>query len=408
MKKTISIIIIIFLLLLGGVAYYLYINKENPKVDSGTIFNNVKNFLPFGKPQQNIVPVEERNNSTSTENTNTQPIKTERMFQISSTPTSGYVAIDRTSTSSEFYFNKEKNATTSTTTKKTDTFVRYMERASGHIYEFKTLDLEKGRISNNTIPKVYETYFNASGTAFITRTLSGENIITEYIKINSASSTETLSNPVLYPFNTDIVIVRGDNVFYTTKNYAGSVGFVTPFDNKKPTQIFSTQLREISGSWDGGNIMEIFSKPNSQIGGISFVIDIKKKTIKESLSGILGLTTNPNNDGSSSLYNTNIDDLSLGSKIGSTNTAIYLKTKTLPEKCVWSKKNTKIVYCAVPVYIEKMGYPEKWYQGVVSFNDDFWRVNTETGEQTLVYRPTVDGKAPPDAISLSLNEKENF
>ena len=44
----------------------------------------------------------------------------------------------------------------------------------------------------------------------------------------------------------------------------------------------------------------------------------------------------------------------------------------------------------------------------VFFNDTFWSINVETGEQNLVYDPISDGKAQPDAINLSLNEKENY
>lgn len=407
MKKTITIIIIIFLILLGGVGYYLYINSGDQKVDSGTIFDSVKNFLPFGTPSQTN-QINPNNNASSSQNTNNQTIKIDRMFQISNVPTAGFVAIDTVSTSTEIFFNQEKNATLSTSTKQTNTFVRFVERATGNVIESKISNLEKTRISNNTIPKTYEAFLNSKGTDLITRTLSGDNILTEYREINSGTSSEKTTTAIVYPYNTDTLITRGDSVFYTTKTSVGSVGYITTFDNKKPTQIFTTPLREIGASWDGGNILEIFNKPNSQFGGVSFVVDIKKKTIKESLSEIRGLTTNVNFDGSHSLYNTNIDNLSLGSKVGSTNMATYLTTKTLPEKCVWSKKNTKIAYCAVPNYPQEVGYPEKWYQGVVSFSDDFWRINVETGEQVMIYRPTADNKPIQDVTDLALNEKENY
>ena len=123
---------------------------------------------------------------------------------------------------------------------------------------------------------------------------------------------------------------------------------------------------------------------------------------------ILGLTTNPNLDGSYTLYNTSIENLDLGAKKGNTNTALYLTTKTLPEKCVWSKKNIKVAYCAVPSYFVKTGYPEKWYQGLISFVDDFWSINVETGEQKLIYRPSSENKPLQDVTNLSLNDKENY
>jgi hypothetical protein len=407
MKKTITIIIIVFLILLGGIGFYLYVNNGQT-INSGKIFDDVKNFFPFGTPSSQNEPINQNTGSTTDQYTNNKPIKIDRMFQISNTPTAGYTAIDIVSTSSQIYFNKEKNATSSTTTKQTETFVRYVERATGNVLESKIPTLEKTRISNLTIPKVYESFLSASGTEFITRTLYGENIVTEYRKINTGTSTATTSDPITYPYNTDIFITNGNSVFYTTKSSTGSTGYVGTFDNKKPTQLFVTPLREISASWGGGNVLEIFSKPNSQHGGVSFTVDIKKKTVKESLSRILGLSTNINFDGTYSLYNTSIETLALGAKKGDSNTAFYLNTKTLPEKCVWSKISTKVAYCVVPSYIEKVGLPEKWYQGVLFFNDTFRMINVETGEQNIIYDPVSDGKAQPDAINLSLNEKENY
>lgn len=408
MKKTITIIIIIFLILLGGIGYYLYINSGDQGINSGKIFDSVKNFFPFGAPSAPSDQTNQNTSSSTNQNTKTQPVKTDRLFQISETPTAGFVAIDTISTSTEIFFNKEKNATTSTSTKLTETFVRFVERATGNVLESKISNLEKSRISNATIPKVYEAFLNSKGTELIVRTLSGETITTEYRKINVGTSTATSSQTILYPFNTDIFIARGDSVFYTVRTALGSTGYIGTFDNKKPTQIFSTPLRDIGASWSGGNAIEIFNKPNSQYVGISFAIDIKKKTIKESLSGILGLTTNPNMDGSYTLYNTSIENLDLGSKKGNTNTALYLTTNALPEKCIWSKKNIKIAYCAVPNYFVKTEYPEKWYQGLVSFADDFWSINVETGEQKLVYRPSSENKPLQDVTNLSLNDKENY
>ncbi len=417
MKKIIFILILIFVLILGGIGYYVYINNGNQSVNPGEIFKNVKNFFPFGTPSVQVEQNATNTSSGTIRNQTEQPKQQDRMFKISEAPVSGFVTKDITSTSTELFFNKEKNATTSTTTKQTETFIEFIERATGHIFEYKLSNQEKNRISNTTIPKVYNAYLNSKGTEFITQTLSDENINTEYRKIMFATTTgtstdtqklNTLSKSVFYPYNTDIIIAKGDFVFYTTKTANGSIGYISGFENKKPIQIFSTPLREIGAIWSGGDIVEIFNKPHSEYEGISFSVDIKKKTIKQTITGINGLTASPNTDGTYILYNSNIGNLSLSSKKLSSNTDNFLNLKTLPEKCVWSKKNTKIIYCAVPVFVENTGYPEKWYQGIVSFNDEFWSINVETGDKYLVYSPKNDKKDSPDATNLTLNNKENY
>ena len=76
MKKTITIIIIVFLLLLGGIGFYLYINNGQT-VNSGKIFDGVKNFFPFGTPTQNE-PVSPNTTPNTEPITNTQPKKIDR------------------------------------------------------------------------------------------------------------------------------------------------------------------------------------------------------------------------------------------------------------------------------------------------------------------------------------------
>ena len=56
--------------------------------------------------------------------------------------------------------------------------------------------------------------------------------------------------------------------------------------------------------------------------------------------------------------------------------------ETLPEKCVWSKADASIFYCAVPENIPADNiYPDVWYQGLMSFSDAIWKVNIKTGEE---------------------------
>ncbi len=420
MKKIITIIVIIFLLALTGIGYFVFTNTNQQTINPGTVFDNVKNFFPFGKPDTQT----ETQVSTSTDsNDNTQQIQepkvTERMFQISSAPTAGYVSFDVISTSTlaeqtSISFGTSTFATTSTSTKakivsasstkQTDTFVRFMERVTGHIYEVKIPTLEKKQISNLTSPKVYNAVFNSNGSEVISRQLNNENIATTYTKLSTSTSNTNRS----YPNNTDILITKKDSVFYTTKSQNGSVGYISTFDNKKTTQIFSTPLRDILAEWSGGDIVAIFPKPHSEYSGVLSFIDTKKGTFKQVLSGINGLTALPNSDATYFLYNTNSKNLNLAAQKISSGLDINFQNKTLPEKCVWSKKNINLVYCAIPTYISESGYPEKWYQGVISFSDKVWVLDVQTGEERLVYNPSIDNKPLPDITSLTLNDKENY
>ena len=81
-----------------------------------------------------------------------------------------------------------------------------------------------------------------------------------------------------------------------------------------------------------------------------------------------------------------METFSRGSKV---TTAIYtasgsrkgdLSFNTLPEKCVFSKKNPAVVYCGMPKNFEQELLPDSWWQGKISFNDEICKINTDTGE----------------------------
>lgn len=413
MKKTLTIIIIIFLLLLAGIGAFLYINSGNQNINSQTIFDNVKNFFPFGNTTTT--------DSTSTKSEQTNPgIKNdnkpvvERFFQISNTPTSGYIAIDVVSTSTKLSFGSTTVATSTkkgsaaSTTKEINTFVRFVDRATGHIYESKIPTLEKTRLSNTTLPKVYDAVFNSKGTEVVMRFLNGENISTVYNKILTGTSTATTSTNLLYPSNTDIFISNKDSVFYTVRGSESSTGYLSTFDRKKSTQVFTTELRDILAVSSGGDNVALFSKPHSDYPGVLFLVNTKTGKSQQVLSGINGLTGLPNIDASYVLFNTNSKDLSLAAQKISSNIPFNLAPKTLPEKCVWSKIHKTLLYCAIPTLIPDGGYPEKWYQGSVSFVDNIWSMDVETGDQRLIYSPLDSGKPSQDATNLTLNDKENY
>ena len=416
MKKTITIIVIIFLLLLAGIGYVFFTNNSSVKVNSGNIFDNVKNFFPFGQPSQNTKSTSSSSQpTTNNQTTNNQPQIIERMFEISSAPIAGYTTFDIVSTSTKPSFDITKNSTTSSSansssTKQINTFVRFIERATGNLYETKIPTLDKNRITNTTIPKVYNAVLNSKGTETILQFLNGDTIQTVYAKVSTGTattSTKIINNPE-FPSNTDIVINKKDTIFYTTKSANGSTGFLSTFNNKKPIQVFSTPMRDILAQWSGGDIVAVFPKPHSDYSGVLFFINTKTNTTKQVASGINGLTAIPNQDGTKFLYNTNPKTLSLASRLISKNTDMNFNISTLPEKCVWSMENKNLVYCAVPLSVQEDGYPEKWYQGVVSFDDVLWSINTDTGEEKQIYNPTADGKASVDMTNLSLSDKEDY
>ena len=82
--------------------------------------------------------------------------------------------------------------------------------------------------------------------------------------------------------------------------------------------------------------------------------------------------------------------------------------RTLPEKCAWGRGSLTL-FCAVPKFAPGALYPDSWYRGEISFNDDIWKIDIETGSGAVILEPgAVPGGEVMDGIKLSLDENESY
>jgi len=133
-------------------------------------------------------------------------------------------------------------------------------------------------------------------------------------------------------------------------------------------------------SWPKENIITFTTKPNYTDPGLLYFFNTQTYSMNRVLGNIVGLSTLVNKDANLVAYSYNInnsfylDIYDVISKISKN-----IKFKTLADKCVWGNNNTKILYCAIPKTITPDNYPDTWYQGLESFSDDIWKIDTETG-----------------------------
>ena len=121
--------------------------------------------------------------------------------------------------------------------------------------------------------------------------------------------------------------------------------------------------------------------------------------------GVAGLTTLVNADSSNILYSAST---STGPKLNvfniSKHESFNLKKSGLPEKCVWANDDVSI-YCALPNTIVGDQYPNSWYQGLISFDDYFVKINTKTGDSVTIANSK--DETAVDATNLFLSKAED-
>jgi len=293
--------------------------------------------------------------------------------------------------------------------------LRYVDKATGKIYETFADEISESQFTTTVIPKVYDAYFSGKGNTVLMRYLNddGQTIETfigslpkEILGEDSTSDTEIKGS--FLPENISNISISRDTtkLFYLFNlgNNDSSIGITAAAAGDKKIQVFSSPFTEWLSDWSNNKMITLTTKPSAGIPGYMYSIDPDKKNLNKILGDINGLTTLLSPNGKLVLYSSN--NLSLNVYNIDTKQSSETGITTLPEKCVWNK-NSDAVYCATPIFIEKTGYPDVWYQGAVSFNDQIWKINIADNSTELISDLTSGGE-DIDGIKLALDEGENY
>jgi hypothetical protein len=430
-KLSYSIIIILILAILGGFAYFFfYLNKPT----TGNSVNGQNSFSPFGS--SGTANNNGSNNGTSGTGSSTangqQAFRWPKVREIWPTPIGGFVA----------------------STTASSTFVRFVDRGTGYIYDMNVASATPINISNTTVPLVYDSYWNGNAMSGVFRYIKegGDNITNFYVQLKSTAapidtssstkktnnkqvgtSTATTSIPIqpiqqttqqtlgqtpfelrgtYFPGNiiSAAVSPKGNQLF-TIENVNGNgVGFISNLDGSGSNQIFSTPLDQVNAFWPTASTLMMSTRASAGSNGYLYSINVKTGNMSEVLGGVAGLSVLPNPSAQIILYS----DLSSS---GNLVTSLYnIKTSssqdlpfvTLADKCVWSKQNPLDLFCAVPTSVPVGGYPDAWYEGTASTIDRILEIDTDTGSVHMVSDLTKDANTPIDAEWLALDQSERF
>ena len=279
--------------------------------------------------------------------------------------------------------------------------VKYVEKSTGHVYQMNLSTKEAGKISNSTIPGVYETIFNNKADSIIYRYVSsGESTITSFLATLGGKSNFLNSNILEVSLSPD-----KSKFFSLIKINNGVVGNINSFEDIKAKQVFTSAFSEWLPQWVTEQSVYLTTKPSYLVEGSVFSLNVVNGTLTKILGGVSGLTTLANKDGSFILFGASLD---VGPRLNifdiKNHQSLDLGVYGLPEKCVWSNDNINI-YCAIPNTITGIQYPDSWYQGVTSFEDYFVKINTKTKDMITIANSK--NETVVDGTNLSLNNKED-
>ncbi|MHB1316606.1 MAG: hypothetical protein ACYCZW_01980 [Minisyncoccota bacterium] len=383
-KKTLKISAYILLALaIALLSYYFMLSTNSNVVDGKKPFFG--NLFPFG-------------------NTNT-PIAEETPFAT----TTPEIVPDQQITTFEqvvrLISNEPVAGSTFIPVEKGD-MIRYIEKATGHIFDVPSFENTNTRVSNTTIPQIYQASFTENGSGFIAQyTKDGDNIETFYGKLTGDTQEKAVVGSILSPYITNIIVSPdGKNIFTLEKKSSGSEGYISTPDGKNKKLIWSSVLKEFIPQFISNTHVGLQSKPHSSAFGVLFDINTTNASNQILISNQTNLTTLPYINKPYILYSNNDGLYTLETRSG---LVTELSPQTFPEKCVWAN-NKVYIYCAVPKSNISAGSLYAWYRGELQYSDDVWEYNIqENNARRVVDLEKLAGRSI-DISNISINKNDSL
>ncbi len=427
-KRNFILLIIILAIATIAVLGYLSFWKEPiTPTDSGTGTNFFSQFNPFGTKTTSPVATPPIDVSGYIPPAAEEASKA-KLVKVSSMPVAGFGIFSkervRNTTPPILPLTGEVNSIppakegSGSLKPKTEfvTAVRYAAKATGNIYQTFADKIEERKFSGTIIPKLYDSYFGNRGQSVVMRYLKADDrtietfvgtLPKEYLGADPSANNEIKG--FFLPNDIKDISISPDisKMFYLFDSGDNMVGTTLSFLDNKKVQVFDSPFTEWLSQWPNSNTITLTTKPSNSVPGHMYSLDLIKKSLTKILGNINGLTTLGSPNGKLILYGDN--NLSLNVYHADSRNSDVLGVKTLPEKCVWGK-TSDVIYCAAPKLLGLGAYPDSWYQGEISFNDQFWKIDIKTENGTMILDPTtiVTRGEEIDGIKLALDEGENY
>lgn len=312
------------------------------------------------------------------------------------------------------------------------TYVRYISRENGYVYDVDPKTGNTTQLTNTVIPRIYEAYFALGGNTVILRYLKHDDLarkdiiktqIADLVLPVDTTGSTTVSLGSLSSFDPQLpdniasisISPDGTKLFYILPVNDGVSGTVVNIATRVGVEVFRNSFSEwLPQLLDSGNII-LTTKASANVEGYSYLYDTGTKTLSRLVREKIGLTTLSNRRGERMIYSENllgVTTLGLYDKKGFeldeggiTHTAA-LQLATLPEKCAWSVSGVRI-YCGAFASTPKAQIPDEWYQGALSFTDTFWTINTDLSDLVFLADPKREVGKTLDVVDPFLDKSED-
>lgn len=279
--------------------------------------------------------------------------------------------------------------------------IRFVERATGHVFETPADSYTETRVSNTTIPGIQDAV-PVSDTTFLIRQLDlGDTIKNFFATLNATSSEQSVAVLPEKPYDRVALFADGTSMFTLTALPNGSRAEVSKPDGTLSKVVFTSPIR----SWvplTGGKRIFVETAPAAE--ALGFLYEIKSGTLQKMLGGILGMSATVSPSGRYVAYSTTVQGrFALFVFDTKTGNVFAAPIGTLTEKCAWIATREPLLFCTVPSVVPAGRYPDDWLLGQVSLSDEAWIIDSKNQTAYFVADMNKEAGAPIDAEKVRVD-----
>lgn len=280
----------------------------------------------------------------------------------------------------------------------------YAERGVGHIYEIDIGTGVENRISAKTFLAVTDAVFSPDGKFVVLVSEEGGSTTAVIENLDSDTDYKIPSNA------TNLEFVSDNELRYTVTNQSETTGYSFDLTEVTTDQIFSIPLTDIDIIWRTNETLAI-NKPAPRLRGALFRINGNEMSrIGESGYSLTAIAP----QSTSSDYILTGVNLDRGGVIESqvfnesTRELRPLSILAWPEKCVFNIATQNSLWCASSASELSRTSQSDWHKGLITFTDLLWKIDTISGEATLVENLVETSGRYIDVVDISVDREGSF
>jgi len=287
------------------------------------------------------------------------------------------------------------------------TKVVYFLRSNGNIIESDFTNATGTVISETNLENLVKAFWAPNKSKIITVFQDNMENVSKYLynlsdkkssplnKYLSYISWSTDSNKIVYQFQNDAT-------------GANDISVANP-DGSKFSVILSTRMKNLIVEWPSINIF-LREKPSGLAQSTLYSLSPSSRSLNKLISNVYGFSIKWSQKGDKLLYSetdSKGDNIRVSTADNNGGNKKAVGISTLAEKCVWSQ-DIRYIFCAIPKNIkEAKVLPDDFYKGVFVGDDQFYKINVETGEKTNILEGEILSMSY-DASELFLSPQENY